>query len=1221
MSLQKLFSARVVTVFAALLVCVGLSAQNISVKGTVSDESGQPVPGAGVIVKGTTNGTMTDGNGAFALTAPSGATLEISCIGYSTVEVAAAAGNLRITLQEDNDILEESVVTALGIKRERKALGYSVSEVNSEELLKNKNANVINSLAGKVPGVNVTQSSGAAGAGASIIIRGANSTYEGRDNTPLFVVDGIIYDNSTTVLGNTGTDGMSRSNTTYSNRVMDINPEDIESMSVLKGAAAAALYGSKAADGAIIITTKKGSEGSVKVDYAGKASVSWGNKLPQAQTTFGRGSYTTNGVLNDQTYSLWGEKLGAGAQIYDNIGNFFKPGVIYDNNVSVSGGTKNNSFYLSLSNFNQKGIVPNTGYNKTTVRFNGEQKFGRLTVGANVSYAISKTDKTLTSAGLYDGGGSGSMESLYTWPITENMSHYLNEDGSKYRLFDGIWELADDKENPYWIINKDQLYDKTNRFTGALNAGFDITDWWNVSARVGYDTFTTDAYTYIAPGSVVRDMYQNGRLNKSDYNYQYLSTNVMSNMHKSFGNFDLHLLVGTTTEATERHNQQHWGYNFITAGTASFTNIAKGNQQFKDATVRKRLVGVYGEFGVAYKNIAYLTVTGRNDWSSTLPIDNRSYFYPSVSGSFVFSELIPQNNILSFGKVRASWARVGKDAEAYVTSTNLLAPYTYGNFTLVGNYFEAGNPYLVPEIQTAWEVGAELKFLNGRIGLDWTYYHSETMNQIARPRLSQASGYSMTTINSGSVINRGQEFALTFIPVSNRNWDWTIVLNGSYNRGTLGQFLEGVTKFYPTDAQFGSVQAASIPNGGIFLGLVGTRYEYEKDADGNEIMGGAYAIDPNTGLYKVSTETDALVGNREPKFIGGLANTLRYKNLSLSFLLDFRIGGAVYNGTDWLMVNSGISPVTTLNDRQSVTLTGVASADGVIGGQNVAAGDPVTVTYNADQNYEIKGVTYNGKSLIQSYWSNYRSNSYNFITDVNWLKLRSLSLTYDFTSLIKKTSIIKGLSATLSGTNLFTITNYKGMDPEVSTAGGTGGSGATGIDYASVPAVSTVSFGVNVSFGGSPSEGKVKSAPSVAAIQEIVREVEVVKEKVVEKEVVKEVVKEVPANTLDGVYTDDIYFVIGKAEIRPDEAFKLGEISRVLKDNPHARVTITGYADSATGTPDKNKSLSARRAEVVVNMLKKAGISADRITFDSTGTDKDASLAPESNRVAVCVIK
>ena len=1039
------------------------------VTGKVATATGEPVIGAAVLVKGTTNGTVTDLDGNFQINAEVGNILEISYIGYETFLIKVGAGNnYNVTLQEDAETLDEVVVTAMGIKKERKALGYAVSDLKSEELMKNKNTNVVNSLAGKVPGVNITQSSGAAGAGASIIIRGGNSTSEGRENQPLFVVDGIIYDNSTSVVGNSGTDGMTRSNTTFSNRVMDINPEDIETMSVLKGAAAAALYGSRAADGAIIITTKKGAEGSVKVDVSSKLSTSFATKLPEAQTTFGRGYYTTNGVFNDQTYESWGEKLSANTPVYDNIGEFFQNGAIYDNSISVSGGHKNGSFFLSASNFDQQGIVRETGYNKSTVRFNGEQKYGNLTLGANVSYSKAKTDKTLTSGGLYGGGGNGTMTALYSWPQTENMSKYLNEDGSKYRLFDGVWELGDDKENPYWIINKNKLYDNTNRFTGAANASLKITDWWNVSARVGYDQYTTEAYTYIAPEGCVSTKYQNGRLSKSDYNYEYITTNVMTNFSKKFGDFDLNLLLGTTTESTTRHNQTHWGYNFVTQGTVSFANIANENKFFNDATSQKRMVGVYGEFRGAYKNWAYMTVTGRNDWSSTLPKENRSYFYPSVSGSVVFTQILQdtdlmKDNILSFGKIRGSWAKVGKDANPYATATYLVSPITYGSFTGVGNNYVKGNPYLMPEIQKAWEVGVELRFFNNRLGFDWTYYNSETENQIASPRLSNANGSIMSSINSGSVINKGMELAITGTPVKTKNFSWDVTLNMSYNRGTLGTFLEGVGMFYPTDAQFGTVKSASVPNGGNFLALVGSRYAYETKKVGDsveEIMGGRYEIDPTTGLYKVHSDGSQVVGNREPKFIGGLNNSFTWKNLSVSALLDIRIGGDVYNGTEYYMISNGLSKKTLLNDRQSVTLNGVINKG--------TAADPqweeTTITYNADQEYEISGVKYSGKAMIQNYWSNYRSNSYNFIQDVNWLKLRSVSVNYDFTDLIKKQKFIKRLSVSATATNLFTWTNYEGMDPEVSTAGGTGGSGSTGIDYCSMPSTSSFTFGVNLTF-------------------------------------------------------------------------------------------------------------------------------------------------------------
>jgi hypothetical protein len=363
---------------------------------------------------------------------------------------------------------------------------------------------------------------------------------------------------------------------------------------------------------------------------------------------------------------------------------------------------------------------------------------------------------------------------------------------------------------------------------------------------------------------------------------------------------------------------------------------------------------------------------------------------------------------------------------------------------------------LVPEIQTSWEIGGEFRFLKGRIGLDYTYYHSQTENQIAQPRLSNASGYILTSINSGSVINKGMEIALTGKVISKKDFGWDATLNFSYNKGRLGAFLPGVSYFYPTDAQFGLVRAASIPNGGFFLGMVtqvSGAFLREVDSKGVEIPNGRYQVDPTTGLYKLNPNP-VVVGNREPDFIGGFNNTLRYKSFTLSFLLDVRRGGDVYNGTEYAMIVNGLSKQTLQNDRQSVTVTGV----------NSVTGADFTQTYTAGQNYTIGTSTLAGAYLIQQYWANYAANTPHFITSVNWLKLRSLSLTYDFTGMFKNQKIIKGLSATAIGTNLFTWTNYKGMDPEVSAAGGTGGSGSTGIDYLGVPAVSSVSFGINVKF-------------------------------------------------------------------------------------------------------------------------------------------------------------
>ncbi len=1054
-----------VTLVAAMI-AGPVRAQNVNVTGKVSDNNGAPLMGVYVLVQGTSRGVSTDLDGMYSINAPADGTLLFSFMGFDNVaEQINRRSIIDVTMTVSSVALEELVVTALGIKKDRKALGFSVTEVGAEELLKNKQTNVINSLAGKVAGVNVTQSGGSAGSGSTIIIRGGNSASEGRDNQPLFVVDGIIYDNSTVIGGNSGTDGMTKTASTFGNRVMDINPEDIESMSVLKGAAAAALYGSRAADGVIVITTKKGAtDGTVKVNVGSKYSYSWANSLPELQGVYGRGYYNQAGVFSDYTYNSWGDKISG--KVYDNVGNFFRGGNIWDNSVSVSGGSKNGSFYLSASRYDQQGIVPMTGYDKTTLRFNGEQKYGKLTVGANVAYSISNTRKTLTTGGLYGGGGNGAMTAVYGWSRSDDMTYYLNEDGTKYRMFPQYQDLASDLENPYWIINKNKLSDQTSRWTGSVNASLDLTDWFNVVYRVGLDTYTYDEYTYIAPGGAVSERYQNGRLSKSDRTYQYLSSNLMLNFHKTFGDFDFNLLLGQTFEDTKNIRQNHWGYDFVTAGTISFSNIANENKFFTESTTLKRLIGVYGEFRAAYKNIAYLTVTGRNDWSSTLPVENRSYFYPSVSGSLVFTELLPKNDILSFGKIRASWAQVGKDASAYATNTYMWSPAAVSpGFIGIGNNWTRGNPFLKPEIQTSWEVGGELRFFGGRLGIDYTYYNSTTTNQIAAPRLGQSTGYIFMSINSGSVSNKGMELMITATPVETKNFSWDLTLNLSGNRGTLGEFMKGVDLFYVTDVQIGGVKAAAVPNGGYFLGITGDYWKREtlKDGDGNVVKDdngkevenpdGRYIIDETTGLYKTTGVATNVLGNREPKFIGGFGNTLTYKNLSFSILLDIRKGGLIYNGTEYLLLNNGLSPQTL--ERESVTVEGVSSV----------TGEPVSYTYKAGQTYIVNKAEKSGEYMIQSYWSNYATNAYNLLTDTNWLRLRAISLSYDFKGLFSKQSFIKGLTATVTGTNLFLWSNYKGMDPEVSVSGsGTGGSGSSGIDYCGVPATAGLSFGLNISF-------------------------------------------------------------------------------------------------------------------------------------------------------------
>lgn len=1039
--------------------------QERTITGIVKDASGEPIIGATIALKGTSRGTISDVDGKFALEAKPGDILLVSYVGYTPKQVSVGeTKNYIITLASASLNLDEVVVTAFGIKKERKALGYAVQDLKSDELLKNKTSNVLNALNGKVAGVNVTQSGGSAGAGAQIVLRGGTSLE--RDNQPLFVVDGVIYDNGTPIGGNSGFDGAQRISTSYSNRVMDINPEDIESMSVLKGPAAAALYGSRAAAGVIVITTKKGnSDGTTQVMLSSKFSSNWVNKYPEQQSSYKRGQYNERDLFIDEWVTdSWGDKFAEGETVYNNIKDFFRTGHSWDNTATVSGGNQNGTFYLSLSRFDQTGIVPETGFHKTTARFNGDRTYGRLTVAANVAYSVSNTDKTLTSAGLWGAGNNGAMNAVYNWARSENMRTFLNEDGSKYRIFQSYDPdnllLENDLENPYWIVNKNKINDQTNRFTGSVAPRFKITDWLELNYRLGYDNYLTTDYTYIAPGAAISDRYQNGRISENDINYEYIISNVMIQAQKTFGAFDLNLLLGQSAEQTTYSRNRRMGYDFITPDFPSFENINDANKFLQTNYSRKRLVGIYGEFRAAYKSIAYLTFTGRNDWTSTLPSNNNSYFYPSVGGSFIFTELIPENQAVTFGKVRASWARVGKDTDPYVTTTALWAPRTFLAGTGTGNSWDRGNPYLKPEKTESTELGLEMRFLNGRVGFDYTYYTNNSMDQIVSPRLSQTNGYIMYKVNIGNVYNKGMELSITGTPIKTRNFTWDASLNMAGNRGTVKNLLDGMEMLYVTDVQVGGVKAASI-NNGDFMAIVGN--VWKRDDAGNVIL------DATTGMPTYTTNSATYIGNREPKFTGGFNNNLQWKNWNLSILFDFRKGGVIYNGTEYAMTASGMSKLS--ENRESITIKGVIP-DGKDAAGNVIY-KPAEYTFNANEQYNILNADgsvkqyRSGRQIIREYYSNiYDKESVHYTTNTNWFRLRSVSLSYDLPKeLMKKTKFIKDCRLTATGTNLLLWTNYKGMDPESSVAGsGITGSSSTGIDYCGVPSTASFSFGINLIF-------------------------------------------------------------------------------------------------------------------------------------------------------------
>ena len=1044
------------TFFGVAVYASCLMAQQKSITGRVTSPTGEALSNVTVVVQGTNRTVKTNADGSFTIQASPGEKLVFRSIGASEFIQTVGSDNVySIKLADSEEELQEVVVTAMGIRKEKKALGYAVQDIKAEELMKNKTANVINSLAGKIAGVNVTQTSGSAGAGAQIILRGGTSLE--RDNQPLFVVDGVIYDNSTVIGGNSGFDGAQAVTSTNNNRIMDVNPEDIENVSVLKGPAAAALYGSRAAAGAILITTKKGKDGRAEIGFSSRLSTNWVNRLPEQQDKYKRGYYNAAGVLDTYTTQSWGEQFASGDVMYNNIENFFQSSPIFDNNVNVSGGNANSTFFLSASRFDQKGVIPETGFGKSTFRFNGDQKYGRLTIGANVAYSVAATDKTLTSAGLYNSGGTGAMNSVYRWSRNDDMGVYLNDDGTKYRMFEGLQPLRDDIENPYWTINKNELGDRTERITGNLNANVKVADWWNVMYRVGMDSYLTKNSTKIASQGAIKEQWQNGMMSESDVKFNYLSSNLMSDFNKKIGDFDFGALVGFFAEETKITNNRRMGFNFVIPDFYSFENIIPANKSMTVTHSNKRLFGLYGEFRASYRDFLFLNVTGRNDWTSTLPVSNRSYFYPSVGGSFVFSEFTKNVDWLDFGKIRASWARVGKDAAPYVTNTYLWAPKEFlGGVTGTGNNWSRGNPYLLPENTTSFEVGAEMRFFGGRLGVDYAYYTNNSFNQILSPRLGQSTGYIFVSVNAGDIYNKGMELSITGKPIVKQDFVWDATINMSKNEGKVDNLLTGVDILYVTDVQVGNAKAASF-NGGEFMAISGSKW--------NRTDNGAIILDPATGMPTSDNLTTYNIGNREPRLTGGFNNSFTYKNLNLSFLLDFRVGGDIYNGTDYFMTVNGMSKRSM--DRETLTIEGVVNNGGT---SESPIYDPKTFTFQANEMYDVKGVQTSGRKIIQDYWGDfYARESANFMTNTNWLRLRTVSLSYNFSNNLLQTAgvsnVIKGLTATLTGTNLWLLTNYKGMDPETSAAGsGVVGSSSVGIDFNGVPSTAGVAFGLNLKF-------------------------------------------------------------------------------------------------------------------------------------------------------------
>ena len=1003
-----------------------------TVTGKITDKTnGEQLPGVTIYVKGNTGtGTISELTGAYTITIPSNETnpiLIFQFIGYEKKEVSVNGKSiLNIALGWDETQLDEIVVTSFGIKRERKALNYALQDVKSDEISDTKEQNVVNALRGKVAGVQITASSGSPGASSQILIRGANSVNADANNQPLFIVDGMPIDNSSSFGGG--------------NRAMDINPDDIESMVVLKGPAASALYGLEAANGAIVITTKSGSEGKTLITFGSNIGISRAMGSPDIQNKYMQG---TGGYYDEETSSSWGPAFGVGIPVYDNVGDFLQTGVTQKYDLSVSGGSSNTTYMVSGNYTDQTGVVPGEDY----------LRYGALLKG---SIKVSDNFKLNGSSNLVFTENSrmpfGFMSSMYRWPVSRDMSMYQQPSGEKEWLVataPGQEYTKNYLENPYWWIDYNSRKDVVNRNMSQVSAVWDITDNINMSYRVGTDLTSQHYKSITAPQSAGSKTAYEGAIYESERNVQKTNSTFMTTYQKQFTHkLFVSALVGQSVQMDYVRSTATTAQKYKNPDLNSINNMDKENVSVSQSTVRRRVIGAYGDIKLDYDHMMYLTITGRNDWSSSLPADNNSFFYPSFTGGFIASELF-HSDLVSFLKLRGNWAKVGKDAPA-----ERLTPVLKPTDVIGGGFkydYYAGNPFLKPETTVSWETGFDLRLFKGNTTIDLTYYNMRSHDQIVQSRVSTASGWVMQVFNAGSIENKGVEMFITQKILDSDNLKWNVNVNYSFNRSKLFELPSFVSRYPVTQGQMIS---AAIPTSLLnepLLAISGTTYlrntegqlvvdekgyprvgTFATDEDGNY-------IEDSEGYYSTDL-TDVYLGNREPDAIVGLTNNFTYKNVDLSFLFDIRMGGDVINATNAVMTSAGMSG--TINDYRNEVMV----VDAVVeqeDGTFVQNEEPVV--------------------LDRTYFNRYISVGDNFVEDASWVRLRNVNIAYTM-----PTTNIKGVEKirfALAGNNLLLFTKYSGGDPETNYGGaGVGGTGTMGLDYFNTPSVKSINFSIKATF-------------------------------------------------------------------------------------------------------------------------------------------------------------
>jgi TonB-linked SusC/RagA family outer membrane protein len=1050
-----------------------VSAQAVKVSGVVTAKSdGQPLPGVSIGIKGSTAGAQTDVSGKFTINANANDVLRVSYLGFATQEIPVtnSSTNLQIVLVEAPNSLNEVVVTALNISKDKKTLGYSVQGLKSKDISEAKESNLVNALSGKIAGVQVTGSQGDMGS-SRIVIRGETSV--AGNNQPLFVIDGVIVDNSQFQ----GTNG-SRD---FQNAIADINPEDIESLSVLKGPNAAALYGSRAAAGVILIKTKTGKNAKgLGITINSNTSFATLKVFPTYQNQFGQGangqfSYVDGkgGGVNDGVDESWGPPLDGRLipQFFsngeavpfvaypNNVRDFFKTGVTLNNGVALAGSGDKFDYRLSYNNLHQTGVVPNSSQGRNSFLLNSTfRPNSKLTITTIANYI---KDDAANLPGAYGRRATSTMLQ-FTWfgrqVDVSRLKNYLNPDGSTFNWNNSYYS------NPYFTAYENTVAQHKNRFIGSIDLNYKIINGLSANFRTGTDYYTDRRKIKIAYGTNGTPF---GSYEEDAYTVNEANTEARLQYTKKLSeDFSLDAFIGGNIGTILNEQNDQKAPKLAVAGLYTLSNS-------RDPLISLNNYGklkTYSYFAsaqIGFKNYAFLNLTGRNDWSSTLPSSSLSYFYPSVNGSLILSEALDfKSDVLTYLKLRGGWSKVGKATDPYqlINTFDFKAPFVSKlDDTEIANPQQSAstidlNPNLKPETTTSGEAGIEAGFFRDRVRLDVSAYNTNSFNQILKVDVSPTTGYSQKLINGGSINNKGLEVQLGVSPIKTQDFTWDINVNYSrnkskvislYDAGNLQSYILG------TDGTIQTIAAPGLPYGALF----GTSYVL--DASGQKVIG-----DDGTPSFN---STNKYLGKYTPDWLGSINNSFSYKGINLSFLVDARIGGSVYSGTNATGTYTGVL---------ASTLPGRGTANGGLSyyypdNDNKNAAVPITAGANApggatvyDDGIIAKGVKTDGtanNTIVPA--SSYYKSLYNideaFVYSASYVKLREVKIGYTFPSQWVKGIGLQSATVSLVGRNLWIIhKNVPNIDPETAFNTGNG----QGLEDLTLPTVRNIGFNINLKF-------------------------------------------------------------------------------------------------------------------------------------------------------------